>query len=515
MALVLAGGSHGRRDKSRHAVRSGLEAAEVEELSVHRVLFVNPSQEHFLSSQQGWSLGIRDVGYYQPLGILYVATYLQNDQPDLTVRVIDAASPDMPYDELRRKVQEFRPDVVGISTYTLTLTDALLVARIVKEVCPDCHVCLGGHHIDNFGKETLASPYVDSVVVGEGEIKFAALVARIKRGEALDGLAGVFTKHTAEAFTADKKATGGFVDVAALPFPDRSLLGEHSYYNVLTIDRKMTTIIASRGCPYSCTFCPQAREPYRPRPAANLVDEMEWCVAQGFTDFFFAEDTFNINQKRVLEICDEIIGRDLKVSWCCKARVNGMAPNVLHKMQQAGCYLINFGVETGTDEGLRILQKGTTTAEIRQVFADCRAAGILTMAYFMIGQPFERTAQDIHRNVGFLLSLNPDFCNINSVNPIPFTPLFDEGVAKNILTYEPWYRFVTEGVPFAPRNWEEHFGKAELQRLRMLSLLRFYFRPRYIWREIRRTSNPAQFLYKMRIAASILAGVVTARRKPA
>ena len=123
----------------------------------------------------------------------------------------------------------------------------------------------------------------------------------------------------------------------------------------------MTTIVSSRGCPYDCYFCPQGREPYRQRSSASVVDEIVDCMQQGFTDFFFAEDTFNINKTKVIDFCNELITRNLNISWCCKCRVNGMDYETLQAMARAGCYLINFGIETGSDAGLKSIRKGTTT----------------------------------------------------------------------------------------------------------------------------------------------------------
>ncbi|MFH0986179.1 MAG: radical SAM protein [Candidatus Omnitrophota bacterium] len=448
-----------------------------------RVMLINPSQEHFLNAQSGWTLGIKDVGYYQPLGLLYIATFLKKSQPDIELKVVDAASPDMPYAELRERIRAFAPDIVGIAAYTHTFIDSLKVSRIVKEIDLKTVVILGGHHLSYYPVETLHHESIDYIIIGEGELSFAEAVRNLKEGRRDFSAEGVFSRgQTSAAETYARQDRRFLRDISQLPFPDRSLVQEHSYKNILTADRKMTTIISSRGCPYHCTFCPQGREPYRQRTAADVVAEIEYCQKNGFTDFFFAEDTFNITKKKVTDFCDELKRRGTRASWCCKARVRGMDRETLAAMKEAGCYLINFGVETGTDEGLRYLHKDVTTEEIRQVFCWCNELKLRTMAYFMIGQPFERTEQDVEKNISFLLSLDSTYCNINTLNPTPFTPLFDEGVRKGFLKYEPWRKMVLTGEDFTPSNWEEHFPKDHLQRLRNKGLMRFYFRPRTIIR---------------------------------
>jgi radical SAM superfamily enzyme YgiQ (UPF0313 family) len=478
-----------------------------------RVLLVNPSQEHFITTQKGWSLGLRDVGYYQPLGILYVATCLIQKLPDVQVKVIDAASPDMPYSRLQKIMKAYRPDVVGISTYTHTFVDALTVSRITKSINPEIHVTLGGHHLSYFPHETLVHESVDSIIVGEGELKFTHLIEHLQSGLRVEDVDGVFTRRTQGVIDGYGRR-GKFLDnVEQLPYPNRRLVEDYSYYNMLTLDRKMTTIISSRGCPYDCNFCAQGREPYRPRTAMDVVEEMLWCYKQGFSDFFFVEDTFNISNTKVAEFCNALMSRNLEVGWCCKARIHGMDYDTLMLMKKAGCYLINFGVETGTDEGLRNLQKGTTTAEIKQVFEWCKQIGIQTMAYFMIGHPFEKSHEDVFGNLKFLMSLNPDYCNINLVNPIPFTPLFDQGVEKGILDYTPWRRMVLRGEMFTPGNWEEHFSKDQLQALRNRALLKFFFRPAYILSQLENLANGKQLWYKTKVALSMLAGALKIPRR--
>ncbi len=476
-----------------------------------RVMLINPSQEHFVNAQSGWTPGIKDIGYYQPLGLLYVATYLKRNQPDVELKVVDAASPDMPYDQLGKIIREFSPRVVGIAAYTHTFIDALMISRLVKRIDPRAFVVMGGHHLSYFPAETLQHETVDYIIIGEGELAFSETVGHLKKNETNFKIDGVFTRGGAAEAEACKRSNQRFLkDISALPFPDRSLVQDYYYSHMLAAGRKMTTIISSRGCPYGCSFCPQGREPYRQRPASDVADEIAWCREKGFTDFFFAEDTFNITSKKVLEFCDELLRRNLGIRWCCKARVRGMDRETLRRMREAGCTLINFGVETGTDEGLRALHKDVTTEEIRQVFRWCREIGLKTMAYFMIGQPFEKTEEDVNCNLSFLMSLDATYCNINTLNPIPFTPLFDEGVRKGFLSYEPWRRMVLHGESFSPSNWEEFFTKAQLQQLRNRGFMKYYFRPKTIFRLLSETGW-SHFPMMARTAFRLLGGYLRER----
>ena len=147
-----------------------------------------------LGLDEGWTFGIKDAGYYQPLGILYVATYLKHQLPDVDVKLTDAASPDMPYEELALEIKAYGPDVIGVSNYTSTFIDTLKIASIAKKFNPSVHVNLGGHHLAHFSKETLSHDTVDSVIIGEGEISFAGLIQRLMLYRPVETVPGVFTK---------------------------------------------------------------------------------------------------------------------------------------------------------------------------------------------------------------------------------------------------------------------------------------------------------------------------------
>jgi radical SAM superfamily enzyme YgiQ (UPF0313 family) len=478
-----------------------------------KVLFINPSQEHFICHQIGWSPGIKDIGHYPPLGLLYVATHLKKNRDHVEVQVIDAASPDMPYPELEKRIKDYYPDVIGIATYTQSFIDTLKVASIAKKINPEVHINLGGHHLSHFSKETLQHQTIDSVIIGEGEITFTELVDCLAENKPIENIKGIFTRNNIEEVDKFSPAEGYVSDISQLPFPDRDMIREFSYYNALTIDKKMTTLVSSRGCPYTCTFCPLGRQPYRQRSIKDVVDEIEHYIKRGYTDFFFAEDTFNINKKKVIDFCNEIRARNLKFSWCCKARISGMDFDTLQNMAQTGCYLVNFGVETGSDAGLKELQKGTTTKEICMVFQWCKDVKIQTMAYFMIGHPFEKTREEVEKNIDFLISLEPNYCIINTLNPFPFTALFDEGVKKGLVSYEPWKQMVLTGKTFTPNNWEEFFTKEELQDLRMRGMVKFYLRSSYILKQLGSLNTLKQLLYASKVGIHILAGFLLATKK--
>jgi radical SAM superfamily enzyme YgiQ (UPF0313 family) len=177
----------------------------------------------------------------------------------------------------------------------------------------------------------------------------------------------------------------------------------------------------------------------------------------------------------------------------------------LVRAKRAGCRLISFGVETGSDEGLRQLRKNTTTAQVRQVFAWCRELGILTIADFMLGLPFERSAADVRRNVDFLLALDPDYAQFSVLSLFPNTELFADASRRGLIDPERWRRFAAApGQDLFVDHWEEFLPLPELLRLQKEAYHRFYLRPRYIWRSLVRTCSWHEFVAKVHGALKLL-----------
>jgi radical SAM superfamily enzyme YgiQ (UPF0313 family) len=239
---------------------------------------------------------------------------------------------------------------------------------------------------------------------------------------------------------------------------------------------------------------------------------MEQCVALGYQELHFYDDLFNISARKVLQICDEIERRGLRVDWSFRGRVNGATRESLARARRAGCRLISFGVETGNDAGLQQLGKATTVAAIEQAFRWCRQLGIATVADFMIGLPFERSAADVERNIEFLCRIDPDYAQIAILMVLPGTALYRDAVARGLVDDAAWQRFCRQPTPdFKISHWEEHLSLADLTRLQAWAYRRFYFRPRYIARQVWQTRSRYQLEMKLRGVYTLLRGVLGRR----
>jgi anaerobic magnesium-protoporphyrin IX monomethyl ester cyclase len=466
-----------------------------------KVLLVNPPNHNIIPTNVP-SFVNEETGVYPPLGLMYVAAYAEKNSGH-QIEILDAQVEKMDYKAISHEIRKRKPDIVGIQTFSFTLVDVLLVAKTVKEVDETINVVLGGHHASIYPEESINFPEVDFIVCGEGEIPFTALIQDITNPQALKTVPGlVYSKGKTTM-------TGGnplIESLDALPFPARHLTPYKKYYSLLAKRNPITTMMTSRGCPYNCLFCerPHLGKVFRARSAGNVVDEMEECTSLGINELFLYDDTFTIDRKRVLKICDEILERGLDIGWDIRTRVDNVDKELLENLKKAGCERIHYGVEAGTPEILAVLRKGITLEQAKKAFNMTREAGIKTLAYFMIGSPRETKSQ-ILKTIELAKELNPDFVNFSVVTPYPATPLYCMGLQEGQLKTDYWREFAqSPSRDFVPELWEEHLSRDELMTLLNHAYKSFYVRPTYIIKELFDVKSVDEFKRKLKAGLKVL-----------
>ncbi len=456
-----------------------------------RVMLIRPPAKHSVESEVPEAVSAENLSY-PPLALMAIAQFLK-DHSEHEVTILDAQLDDLPYDELERRVREWRPDVVGITAFTVQLVDVLRTVQAAKAGGAK-YAVVGGPHVSDFPRECVGLPGVDAVVKGEGQKPMKDLCDAWAKGDSPRGIAGTMAHPDDPVPENDVYYSNNLDDY---PIIDRTMVDYRRYYDVMGGGGVFTTLISSRGCPYRCTFCNTPRHRYRVMSPGRVCDEIEQCLALDIEEFYFVDDTFNITNQRVIELCDEIIRRGLKLRWTVRFRVKGATRELLEKMKAAGCHRIQFGVEQGTEEGLLRLKKDVTVREIESAFALCREIGIHTVAYFMIGTPVERTREDVMDTIAYSIKLNPDFVMYNVLTPFPGTTLYDEGQRDGVLDVEPWMQFMrAPREDFKAQVWDEHFSRAELRELLETAYRRFYWRPTFIARNLTQIRSPKDFMRK-------------------
>ena len=467
-----------------------------------KVLLINPPNHNEIIGNNPPVIE-EERGYNPPLGLLYLAGYLEQHSQH-QVEVLDCQVSEIGYERLRELVAERQPEVVGVTVMTFTILDVIKTVGLVKEAAPSARVVLGGPHAHIFPRETISLPGVDYLVRGEGEIPFFELVEHLDDHRYLARVPGLVFMREGQVVDTGTPPLNTHLD--ELPFPSRHLTPYQKYSSVLASRNPVTTMITSRGCPFKCIFCdrPHLGKRFRARSANNVVDEMQLCAEMGIRYFLIYDDTFTINRQRVLDICAEIRRRRLDIAWDIRARVDTIDRDILGALASAGCQGIHYGVEAGSDRILKVLGKGITLQQVREAFRLTKQAGISTLAYFMIGAPSE-TREDILQTINLACELDPDLVHMTILTPFPATSLYFRGLEEGFIDRDYWREFAANPTAdFQPPYWEENLTRDELIDLIDLAYKKFYTRPRYVIRQVLKVRSWREFRRKAAAGLKVL-----------
>lgn len=442
-----------------------------------------------------------EISKVPPLGLLYLAGYLQ-ERTSHNVHILDCQIDELSYEEIKKRLENIRPDVVGIYSSISLLYDAVQVARLAKEVDPKRHVCFGGPHLDAYPVETLGMPYIDSVVMGEGEKSFAELVECLDKKKPLNGVDGIFFKN--DGVIVKNKPRGLEKDLDSLPFPARNLINNNKYYYSVDTAVVSTSMMTTRGCPAQCIYCAKMSSVYRKRSPKNVVDEIEEVIKMGVSHINMWDDTFNIDKKRVIQICDEILERNLKISWTIRARIPQVDRLQLEKLKAAGCNRIVYGIEAGTDRiNNQILKRGIKIDEAIKCFQLTKEVGIPTSANFLIGAP-EETKEEITDTIKLAIKLDPEYAQFSILTPYPNSSFYSMALQEGVFSRD----YLREYATNPTRNltfkvWDKVLTEKELRELLEYAYKSFYFRPKYLVRSLLQIRSPKEFYRKFVAGLSI------------
>ncbi len=448
------------------------------------------------------SPGLKPKYALPPLGILYIGTLLR--RKNFKVMVIDAEKDGLTLTETVDRVTEKQPEILGISTMSLTYAATLRIAEMIKKMNSDIKIVLGGPHVTATLTETFEiTKYVDYLVYGEGEYTFLELVEKLKENKSLNDVKGlIFRKENGKIKTNEPRDF--ITNLDGLPFPDLDLIENYrsgDYNTVYTTSKPIATIIASRGCPYNCSFCGvhliHGRKT-RFRSPENVVDEIEYRRDKDGVKFFIMKDsTLTTDREWVLSFCEEIERRSLKIKWCCNTRVDRVDEVLLKSMKNSGCELILFGVESGSEKILKNLRKGTTPSKVKEVFELVKKIGINADASFMIGNPGE-DLNTINETIDMSKDIEPRFAKFFVTTALPGTDLYEESIKNNILCDPKWYqRGRTLNNESSLINPNE-YGRLSFEDIDMNKMLKkcykeFYFRRSYFFKTLRITCKNPDF----------------------
>lgn len=413
-----------------------------------------------------------------PLGLGYLAAVLRRE--GFKVRIIDDMVENLSFEALIKRLKN--SIMVGITSTTPTFNSALKYARKIKEALPDIFVVLGGVHVTFRPLDAAKNDFVDAVCVGEGEETIVEIAEKVEAGRKLEDVKGVVYKSENEIV--DNGPRGFIRDLDSLPFPAYDLMPLERY-SLFGERLEQFPMITSRGCPFACRYCSSSLfmgHRFRVRSAQNVVDEIEWLISEfNAKHIAFGDDTFTLSRRRVEAICDEIRRRGIDVEWSCSSRVDTINEDMVKKMRDAGCSAIYFGVESASPRILDFYRKKIDLEKVRRAVTLAKKYGIKVICSFIIGAPMERK-EDMEATLKLALKLDPDYAQFSVLTPYPGTEIFDEAERKGWILSRNFDDF-TAGKPVLKNFF---MSPQEISGFLKHCYLRFYLRPKFIWREMKR-----------------------------
>ena len=361
---------------------------------------------------------------FLPLSIGYLAAFLEGGGCD--VNVIDCQVLRPTREQLGDELRKRQPDIVGVTASTLTYKPAIEIVKTAKEALPKCLTIMGGPHVTILDKETLIqNSEVDVIVRKEGEQTLLELLNVVSRSNMrnFNEILGITFRKNGQVIRNPDRLFIQNLD--ELPYPAFKFFPLKKYR---VFGKTYLPIITSRGCPFQCTFCMASQmcgRRFRARSPRNVADELELLRDEyGADAVTFYDDTFTFDINRAYKICEEMKKRKFHLLWDCRTRVDMISKELLATMKSADCQLIHFGVESGSQEILNAMKKGTTVEQNERAIKWAKEAGILVAISVIIGYPGE-TKETMKQTMDFIQKTEPDYVYVCVPTPYPGTELYD------------------------------------------------------------------------------------------
>ena len=469
-----------------------------------KILFINPPIEYelkFPGPNKTWG----QHEFAPPLGLMSLSAFLKREGYN-SIELINGQTPRGTSDgEILKKIQEFSPNLVGITVNSILHYNAMRIANLIKDYAQSTKIVIGGPHLTIYPVESVAQPYIDFGVVGEGEYTLIELIKALEGDNDFSAVAGLVWKKDGEVVVNPARKFSKSLD--ELPMPDHSLfdLKQHR----IPFDEVSPTgvIISSRGCPYKCRFCSQNYPYYRMRSAEIVVEEMFHYRDMGYKAVTFYDDIFNVSNQRILRICSLLKERGFDLPWSFRGRIDCFNESQAKAASEAGCYRIYFGVESGCNDTLEKMNKKITVEQSRQAFSLTKKYGIATVAYFIVGFPGESIEQ-AKKTVRFAFELNPDYVVFQTLVPAPGSEIYDQAVAEGAFPDYGREAAMNPKPNLEMRTWETTMTEKEMFSIMRGALLRFYFRPSYIFKSLRRVGGLEDILVKGRMGIQLFGRLI-------
>ena len=417
------------------------------------------------------------AGVWPPTGLMYVAAVLQKAGHQVFIE--DGAF--YSTEALIQRILSHEPDVTGAFVIAMFWERTVKLFKKLKAGKPSLKIIAGGHAPSALGKRCLEeSPELDAAVRGEAEYTVLELVEAWSNGSDIDGIKGCTVRDSSGTIT-ENPPRELIANLDELPFPAVDLIDLSVYQpsagQVLRLP--VMQVISSRGCTHMCLYCYRLMGEHclRMRSPENVVDEIELYVKKyGAKEIKFWDELFTHQKSRVMEICRLIIERKLDITWWCSARGDTVDEEMLRAMKDAGCWCINFGVESAVQKNLDTLRKGIKIQTSIDAIKLTHKVGIRTFGTYIFGIPGETWEEGLE-TIRLARKLRSFYTEFFPITPFPGAELYDNSEKYGrVLRDISDTGMLKEEIPFEPYTMTAE----EISKLRKLAYRTVYLDPRYI-----------------------------------
>jgi len=420
---------------------------------------------------------VRNAMLFHPLGIAQLSAIFRHKGMDTLVQDYTFSSAVLGLDALI----ESRPKIVGVYVMLTMVGEALSLARRIRKALPGALLVCGGP-MPTLRPGQFCEAF-DVVFQGEASYSFPAFCEDYLQGESLDAVLreyqhypGIYA-HDGEngRILAMPALSTSEEDLNRLPLPDRNDF-DHLKYQQFWMQKEgwsLAGIMTAYGCPHTCDFCskPVYGGLFRRRSMDLLMEEIRSIRSLGYDGLWIADDCFTLDLEHVHRFCERMIREDMRMEWTCLSRTDGLDEAMVCLMRRAGCRKMFFGLESGSNEVLRLMNKRTTVEKSEQAIRMIASKGIRTAGFFMVGYPGE-TYETIEQTFDWALSLPLDELSFTVPFPLPGTGLFRRVNALRAEAdwdYENENRMVYESEfdeRYLNKRIEETYGRFEAEKKR-------------------------------------------------
>lgn len=373
------------------------------------------------------------------MGIQLLAAILEQRQHEVVLLDANAAKNRMSTEQLIDRVTRLQPDIIGITLLTPMIREAY---RLAKELKKKGFILLaGGPHASLMPEEAIHHGF-DAAVIGEGESAIdeaiQALLGKIPKGNVLGWS---YRGDDGTIITTESRPL--IKDLDTIPFPARHLIDVNHYGG--TADGLLhSNLFSSRGCSAKCSFCSGQLfgKKFRFRSAKSMVDEIDYLNrTYGTTEFHFEDDAMTLHKRRLHEFCALLQERHLSVRWSLMTRIDAVDETLLKTIQQAGCYQIDYGVESGDPETLKKMHKPHTVEMAKKIIPLTAKVGINPFVFFILGFPWENVST-LDNTLQLMRDISPHVSNFHPavasiLIPFPDTEIYRD--YKDQYGFENWW----------------------------------------------------------------------------